>query len=233
MEKFYIVYKTTNIITGRFYIGSHQTSNINDGYIGSGKVLKMAVRKYGRDNFKFEIICKCISFKIMRCVEGHLVRYNIDKFGRGCYNRSYNGTGAVLGVGNAFYGKSHSDSTKRIISEKASVRNVGEGNPFYGKHHTPHSIEKIKSNRPNFENCQAMREYFTTNTKQWFCTPEGCFTSDRVASDVTGLNRNSIRSRCLNPDKVVKPNYQIDSKFWGKTWRENGYYYVDRITAKD
>ena len=53
---YYTVYKTTNRINGKFYIGSHKTKNPNDAYLGSGKYLKYAIEKYGRDNFVKEVL---------------------------------------------------------------------------------------------------------------------------------------------------------------------------------
>lgn len=223
---FYLVYKTTNNINSKFYIGSHQTNNIDDGYLGSGKILKQAINKYGRENFTRIIIAQCISSKVSRDVEGHIVRYSIEKYGRGCYNRSYNGTGAMLGKDNSFYGKNHSDETKKKLSEIASQR-VGEKNSFYGRKHKPETIARILETRPNSENCPKMLESFLRRSTGWFCTPIGCFYSDRYAAKITGLGRNCIRAWCKNPDKMVKPNYQIPEQYWGRTWRENGFYFVE------
>lgn len=52
----HIIYKTTNLLNGRFYIGMHSTKNPDDGYLGSGKRLKAEVKKHGRENFKREIL---------------------------------------------------------------------------------------------------------------------------------------------------------------------------------
>jgi hypothetical protein len=58
----YFLYKTTNLINHKTYIGIHQTENIDDGYIGSGSCFLRAVKKYGKENFKREIIEFCSTY---------------------------------------------------------------------------------------------------------------------------------------------------------------------------
>ena len=50
------IYKTTCTVTGRYYIGMHSTSNLEDGYVGSGKRLWLSIRKYGLENHEREIL---------------------------------------------------------------------------------------------------------------------------------------------------------------------------------
>jgi hypothetical protein len=56
MKQFHCVYLTTNLINGKQYVGDHSTDDLNDGYLGSGKYLVKAFFKYGKSNFKKEIL---------------------------------------------------------------------------------------------------------------------------------------------------------------------------------
>lgn len=49
-------YKITNLINSKFYYGIHSTNKLNDGYMGSGKIILDAIEKYGKENFTKEII---------------------------------------------------------------------------------------------------------------------------------------------------------------------------------
>lgn len=52
----YTVYKTTNKINGKVYVGFHKTTDPNDDYLGSGKIFKRALKKYGKENFIKEVL---------------------------------------------------------------------------------------------------------------------------------------------------------------------------------
>jgi len=90
---YFLIYKTTNIVNGKFYIGQHRTDDWNDDYLGSGKLLKRAMSKYGIDNFHREILHICESEKQMNTLEKILIvpdeelNYNLCLGGMGGQNK--------------------------------------------------------------------------------------------------------------------------------------------------
>lgn len=75
--KYHIVYKTTNLVNGKFYIGKHSTYNLDDGYLGSSQHLKASIKKYGKENFQREIICFCDSEQDAYIKEAELVTIEV------------------------------------------------------------------------------------------------------------------------------------------------------------
>lgn len=52
----FTVYRVTNLANGKFYVGVHKTSDPNDTYMGSGRAIKAAIKKHGRQNFRKEVM---------------------------------------------------------------------------------------------------------------------------------------------------------------------------------
>jgi group I intron endonuclease len=88
---FYLVYKITNTLDGKYYIGAHKTMNKDDGYMGSGVYLRKAIKKYGIENFSKEILAECPSEFDMFNKERELVvlcenSYNLKEGGYGGFD---------------------------------------------------------------------------------------------------------------------------------------------------
>ena len=163
---YHIVYLTTNLVNNKIYVGVHSTYNIEDGYLGSGYQLKLAVKKYGELNFKRDIIYYCLEAEHAYNIESQIVNidfikridtYNIVIGGRSP-SRINNGSCsdasklknkiASSGFNNPMYGKKHSDITKHKMSIKrigkkhsikqriAQSKRMTENNPFKGKTHS-------------------------------------------------------------------------------------------------
>lgn len=93
MTKRCVVYQITNNINGRRYIGAHSTTNIDDGYMGSGKLISRAIKKYGKDNFTKTILHESSTQEEMFLKEKELVEAARLTDGKRLYNIIPGGTG--------------------------------------------------------------------------------------------------------------------------------------------
>lgn len=91
-KTYHYIYRTTCLITGRFYVGMHSTDDLNDGYLGSGKVLRYSISKYGTENHRCEILEHLHSREALKLRESEVVNEELlaDPL---CINLKYGGEG--------------------------------------------------------------------------------------------------------------------------------------------
>lgn len=147
-KKHNLVYKTTNIINGKIYIGVHCTDDLEDGYIGSGiynqedtiynTVFHRAVRKHGYKNFKRDILYEFGSAELAYWWESYLVdedfikrvdTYNMQTGGRGGSSGRILSDETLKKLSKRFLGRKQS---KEHIQKKADARR-GKSNSLKGK----------------------------------------------------------------------------------------------------
>lgn len=176
----YTIYQVTHRKSGKVYIGKHQTLDPNDGYMGSGKLVRAAVKKHGVDEFEKEQLYVFETEEEMNAKEAELVTeefcarddtYNLCPGGNGGWGyvntqllntqwsdpnkrreslsvsirqkwkedqtyasakRQHSHPNFVNSGYTSFLGKSHSDETKKKMSEKISLKAKGENNSQFG-----------------------------------------------------------------------------------------------------
>ena len=117
---YYTIYKITNLINDKFYIGKHVTNNLDDNYYGSGKLIKQSIKIYGKNNFKKEILFVFDNLIDMNNKEIELITEEMIDSDL-CYNMGVGGYG-----GGHFKGKKHTQETKHKLSLKSKGRIITE-----------------------------------------------------------------------------------------------------------
>jgi len=97
-----IIYKTTNLVNNKIYVG--KDSRNRSTYLGSGLRLRRAVKKYGRDNFKKDILEICNNDDWQQR-EIHWIKTLNSRNSDISYNIAEGGEGTG-------HGKKHSNETK-------------------------------------------------------------------------------------------------------------------------
>ena len=128
-----IIYRTTNTVNGKIYIG--KVINDRPAYLGSGKALKAAIEKYGKENFCKTIIDNALTHEELCEKERFWIKKSMSNKRKIGYNLTPGGVG---GAG------PRSLETKRKIGLSSKMRNSGENHPMYGKKHSEETRMKMK-----------------------------------------------------------------------------------------
>jgi hypothetical protein len=166
-RKYHYIYKTTCIITNKFYIGMHSTDNLEDGYIGSGKRLWYSINKHGKDNHVCEILEFLPDRSSLKIREKQIV--NEELLGNEmCMNIMEGGGGGFISKEqqakrSSVAGKAAIPILKELRNNpewvKKTSMNISKGlkraiiegrftpPTFTGKSHTNETIQKMKNSR--------------------------------------------------------------------------------------
>lgn len=195
-KKHYVIYQVTNLLNGKIYIGKHETFDINDDYMGSGKLVKRAIEKYGVENFKKEILFDFETKEEMNAKEKELVNesfvaredtYNLTLGGYGswkhCQGSAHNNlhnhrrTGflRLIDAGIKFNIERLAKMTEE--EKNAMYMNISNGvrrhykefgSHWQGRKHSQESKEKISKARKG-TGCGCLNNNFG---KHWYTNPQ-------------------------------------------------------------
>jgi group I intron endonuclease len=165
----WILYQTTNLVNGKIYVGVHKLADTTKSrnYLGSGLALKIAIEKYGRNNFTRTTLAEfsCAEDAYLaeeRMVDAEFVErgdtYNIKIGGLGCKGLALTDEHKAK-ISSSSKGRVHTAEARakmsasgkgKVISEeqKVKMRLASKGNKnCLGRVHTPETKSKISASR--------------------------------------------------------------------------------------
>ena len=223
MKTFNYIYKITNKINCKIYIGKHSTDNLNDGYMGSGKILKQAIKKYGVENFTKEIIEFCDKEVDLNDLEKHYIdKYNSTDKSIG-YNLTNGGDGFSVGHTSWLKGKQVSEETKRKISEANKGKpspNKGKPSPNKGKprsEETKRKISEANKGKPS-----------PTKGKTTWIKIKHHSEESKIKISESNKGKSKHKLKWLTPNGEIKEMSIQHRNQWHKDWIEIDKY-IDEI----
>lgn len=191
------VYKITNKVNGKIYIGiTNQGSGVryykhwSDARKGDPCPIHKAMAKYGKENFRLEIIDFADTYDELKEKE----KFYIKKFNSMDRSVGYNLTEG----GDGTFGRLHSEETKEKIRQKALGRKASEeAKKRMSESRKGKCSAKMKSHLQEISKIRCHKVYQYDKDLNFIAEYE----SIRKASEATGLNRDTIRLQLKNPPK--------------------------------
>lgn len=151
--KILYVYKITNTLNGKLYVGRHTYTTLTNSYYGSGIAIKKAIKKYGKEFFNKDILCICDTEDKLNEMEIFWIQklgtytdrngYNMTKGGEGMsgYILSRESIERGINARKEHY-KNHPETSLKL--SEISKQKTGSKNSFYGKKLTESHIDKMR-----------------------------------------------------------------------------------------
>ena len=130
VQKYHYFYKITNTINNHFYYGIHSTNDLNDGYMGSGSRLKIAIKKYGIENFSKKIIKFFDNRKELAKYESEIVTESLV-YDPNCYNMVVGGDCLIT------------SGTTTVIDNKGNTFRVPVDDPMMYIEYKPIASDRV------------------------------------------------------------------------------------------
>ena len=185
----YIVYETTNLLDGKYYIGVHCGNNPN--YFGSGTRLKYAIKKHGRETLR-EFDNYKDAYDYEREIVDSLMVEN-----KNCYNLIEGGQG---GNPPSHLGKIRSDETRRKMSNSMKGKQCGEYSFWYGKHHSIETKLKMSIAKQNISE-ETKLKMIDSQRNYVYHINENIFDSSKEAANFFNIAQRTILRWCESPNK--------------------------------
>ena len=203
--KYHIIYKLTNKINGKIYIGKHSTDNPYDKYMGSGILIKKAILDYGIDNFTKEIICFCNKEELdekeieyIKLYKSSENGYNITKGGKGMLGFKLKEESIQkASIKRKLYYVNHPEARMKLSLSMS--KRIGSLNPFY-KHKLPREhIEKMKIAR-----IKAITGENNPSARKVRCIETGIiYDLAKNAAKAVGLSYSSTIIKCCRGKRIT------------------------------
>ena len=236
----YIVYKTTNLITGQYYIGKHkQLVDTFDGYFGSSPSLNEDIKNHGIEYFVRETLYEfsneeeCYAQEILSVGN----KWKTDNL---CYNKQPGGKGFSSGWNHYSAGVGFSTQHKKNLSKsrkkrpsatketrkKMSISRSGSKRNAETKkkmsvaqtgERNPMFGKKHSDNIKNIISQSLKGKYVgdkCSSFKGYYITPFGKFASAReISESITNISSSTVCTWCKNSNRIITKSMAGISKY--------------------
>lgn len=230
-KTYHYVYKVTNLINQKIYIGKHSTQNLDDDYMGSGKLLQQVCKKYRKENFKKEILkffnSSHEAFKYERKIVNDEFVLREDT-----YNIHTGGGGGVLGMVSV---KNKNETTTSVSCSdpryiSGELKHISEGSKQSeetknkislaqkGKKHSKETKKKQSISQKEKKNSQYGTIWITNldktedrKIKKDLPIPKG-WQKGREKNAISNKGKSRITNGKIN--KYINLNEEVPEGFW-------------------